>query len=132
MDKNGLMYPIVSVDIGLKHTGVALSRGVDDYLPVTVIHHRSIHSLKDALTKIVKEYTPATILVGDMGGEMPAQYHTMITSLSNDPRPTVVLWSEYLTSFQGGRGSSSSYHGKSDHTQAAIEILRDYIIEATD
>ncbi len=130
--------PYLALDIGLRHTGVALSESGRIAQPLTTVTWTPPHAnpMLEAVVKLCKEYEIATILVGipwEEDGTATAQslrtegllsrLETLLTA--SNLTPVIIKANEYLTT----QDALQRFPGTDKDAAAAAVLLQDYLDE---
>ncbi len=124
---------IIALDYGTKRVGVAISEDTESIaLAVDAIVYTSYEELIEEIGKLIKKYSPNTILLGLPLGheEKPTQMSNQIKDFALDLeeryRVSTKFWNEVMTSKMAGKIVKDNRKGNLDSQSARI-ILQEYL-----
>jgi putative transcription antitermination factor YqgF len=125
------MSVILSIDPGERHTGVALFSDKLGVVPLDTIHHRDLYELCSRIRELIDQYSPAQVVIGDMGKTGNQGIHTSLITCIKDRQIDIEckLVGERLSSRQASKELYDAHSGntKKDHSQSAVLILKEFL-----
>ncbi|MCA9391745.1 hypothetical protein KC614_00885 [candidate division WWE3 bacterium] len=120
---------ILSLDLGEKHIGLACFKPGRGVFPLKQVEFSDVYKLEEELTTLISEYDVEVLLVGDLGlPKLPKDYAMLVDRLQSKTHVKPVVFSEYLSTFQSLKDINEREGVVlSDHVQAAVEIINDYL-----
>jgi len=129
-----VVFPVLAVDVGLKHTGLAWAAGPQIYQPVKTTTSAKLPVLIDDIKLVIDKLQIKTILIGlPESGPVVAKAKQLAKSLQEQLTDLEVrLVSETLSSQMAWQamtrtGLSFKQRKKAHDAYAAVEILKLYI-----
>ncbi len=120
---------VLAVDPGLVHVGIALYQPQHGVSVLPSFTYSDLFQLERKLVDLLDSYRVEVLLVGDMGlAQLPKGLKQVLERIKRKRLIKIITYNEYLTSFQS---ESSKVHREArldNHSAAALEILRDYVI----
>lgn len=121
---------ILAIDLGDRHVGFAVyqpSHGVGSLMPFS---YRDLYELQQRIVDNIREYSISLLVVGDMGrGELPKASERIFAKIEAECNVQHVLFTERLSTYQVHQSGGNAM-GDLEHSQAAVEILRDFLAQS--
>ena len=123
---------ILSIDLGQRTTGIAISEG-QLASPYTTIRHKSINEAVVKVNQICKELNVSTVVLGVVEGKIRSLFENFAKLLnSQNPEIKIIFWDETLTSRQAidtmiKLQVPKKKRGAKEHEVAASIILQSYL-----